>query len=70
MSLLLLLSTFTSLRLRAILESGCAKGSNRALQYRDVELILLPNPTPRKRDLWVMKVIFVFVKEGYQSLNP
>lgn len=58
MSLLLLLSAFTSSRPGAILQSGCAKGSNRALRYRDVELMLLPNPTPGKRDLWVMKVTF------------
>lgn len=40
MSLLILLSASTSSQPGAILENGCAKGSNRALRYRDVELML------------------------------
>ena len=70
MSLLILLSAFTVWRPGAILESGGAKGSNRALRYRDVELILIPNPTLGGRDLWVMKVTLVFLKRGHQSSNP
>lgn len=70
MSLLLLLSAFTSSRPGAILESGCAKGSNQALQYCDVELMLVPNPISGRRDLWIMKVTFVFLKRGYKSSNP
>lgn len=28
----------------AIIQSGCAKGNNRALQYRGMELVLISNP--------------------------
>lgn len=45
------------------------KKSNQALQYYDVELILVLNLISSKQDLWVMKIIFVFLKKGYKSLN-
>lgn len=60
MSLFLLLSAFTTLRPKAILESGGAKGSNQALQYRDVVLMLVSNPTLGGQDLWVIKVTLVY----------
>ncbi|KAI9765002.1 MAG: hypothetical protein M1840_007924 [Geoglossum simile] len=70
MSLMLLLCAYTGSRPGAIIESGCARGSNRALRYRDVELMLIPNPQSGGRDLWVMKVTLVFRKGDCESANP
>lgn len=42
--LLLLLSALPVSRPGAIIQSGCAKGNNRALQYRGMELVLISNP--------------------------
>ena len=70
MSLMLLLCAYTGSRPGAIIESGCARGSNRALRYRDIELMLIPNPQSGGRDLWVMKVTLVFRKGDCESANP
>lgn len=67
MSLLLLLAAFTASRPGPIIESRCAKGSNQALQYRDIELMLVSNPMSGERDTWVMKVTFVFMKGDHRS---
>ncbi len=70
MSLLLLLSSFTSLPPGAIVEIRCAKEIHRTLRYRDFELMLVPNLIPGRQDLLVMEITFVFLKRGYQSSNP
>ena len=70
LSFMLLLWVYTVSRPGAILQTGCANGTNRALRYRDVELMLLANPTPGGRDLWVMKIMFVFLKGDHRSSNP
>lgn len=69
--LLLLISAFTASRPEAIVESGCAKGSNRALRYCDIGLTLIPDPSGWGGwDVWAMKIMFVFMKGSYHRLNP
>lgn len=70
MLLLLLLSAFISLRLGAIFKSVYAGRSNGALWYYNIEFILVPNLILSRQNLWIMKIIFVFLKPGYQSSNP
>lgn len=67
---MLLLASFTASRPGAIIESRCGKGSKQALQYRDIELMLVSNPMSGERDTWVMKVTFVFMKGDHRSSNP
>ena len=69
MSLLLLLSAFTASRPGAILANGSAQESrNQFLRYRDIELMLVAEPG--KRDIWVMKVTFMFLKAHQVRSNP
>lgn len=69
MSLLLLLSAFTASRPGAILASGRAEESrNQFLRYRDIEFMLVTESG--KRDMWVMKVTFMYLKGHHLRSNP
>jgi len=62
LSLLLLMMAYTSSRPGAIVESGCAKGSNEALCYKDVKILVIPAPDGAYRDKLVMTVSLRYMK--------
>ena len=70
MFLMLLLCAFTASQPGAIIDNTCANDTNRFLRYRDIEFMLMLNPEPGKRDLWVMKVTLVFLKRDHRKSNP
>lgn len=69
LSLVLLISAFSASRPGAILASGTTqKSRDQYLRYRDIELMLVA--VPGKRDIWVMKVTFMFLKGHHTTSNP
>src|SRR6266480_5477491 len=69
MSLMLLLYAYTGSRPGAIIDSGCARGSNRALRYRDVELMLIPNPQSGGLTVADSRYLFTF-SISFRSIFP
>ncbi|KAK2786804.1 hypothetical protein FQN53_006101 [Emmonsiellopsis sp. PD_33] len=55
--LLMLMTAYTSSRPGALIESGCVRGSNDALQYRDVVLRVIPNLEDPERHVLVIERI-------------
>jgi hypothetical protein len=45
-------------------EGAYAKGNNKVLCYKDIDLTLLCNPEPGKRDVLVMEVTLFHTKGG------
>lgn len=73
MAFMLQLAGFTASRPGAIIESSCARGSNRALRYRHCELKLVDNPNPAsngRKYLWVLHIDLVYLKGDIESRNP
>jgi hypothetical protein len=70
LSLLLLMAAYTATRPGALVESGCARGSNRAICYKDINLLILSNPNPGERDLLVMEVTLVYRKGDQDGSKP
>ncbi|KAI9773157.1 MAG: hypothetical protein M1840_008278 [Geoglossum simile] len=62
LSLLLLMMAYTSSRPGAIVESGCAKGSNEALCYKDVKILVIPGSDGAYRDTLVMTITLRYMK--------
>ncbi|OJD13734.1 hypothetical protein ACJ73_09169 [Blastomyces percursus] len=60
--LLMLATAYTSSRPGTLIESGCARGSNDALRYRDVVLRVIPNPEQPDRHVLVMEVTLMYMK--------
>jgi Protein of unknown function (DUF3435) len=70
LSLLLLTSAYTATRPGALVESGIAKGSGKALCYRHINLLVLPNPNPGERDVLVLEVTLVHNKGDKGQAKP
>jgi hypothetical protein len=62
LSLLLLMMAYTSSRPGAIVESGCAKGSNEALCYKDIKILVIPGSDGAYRDTLVMTITLRYMK--------
>ncbi|EER43199.1 FluG protein [Histoplasma capsulatum H143] len=60
--LLILMTAYMSSRPGVLIESGCVRGSNDALQYRDVVLCVIPNPEDLECHILVMEVTLMFMK--------
>ena len=70
LALILLTAAFTTTRPGAIVEGAYAKGSNKVLCYKDIELTLLRNPEPGKQDVLVMEVTLFHTKGGLGQKRP
>ena len=68
--LLILMTAFTASRPGALVESGCAHGSNEALRYRDVVLRVLPNPGNSNDRILAMEVSLHFMKGRRNKSKP
>ncbi|EDN08847.1 hypothetical protein I7I51_00505 [Histoplasma capsulatum] len=68
--LLMLMTAYTSSRPGALTESGCVRGSNDALRYRDVVLRVIPNPEELERHVLVMEVTLMFMKGKRNKSQP
>lgn len=68
--LLMLFIAYTSTRPGALIESGCLRGSNDALCYKDVVLRVIPNPHQLDRHVLVMEVSLLFMKGKWNKLQP
>jgi uncharacterized protein DUF3435 len=68
--LLILMTAYTSSRPGALIESGCLRGSNDSLCYKDVVLRVLPNPVELTRHLVVMEVSLLFMKGKRNKSQP
>ncbi|OJD25540.1 hypothetical protein ACJ73_03093 [Blastomyces percursus] len=68
--LLMLMTAYTSSRPGALIESGCVRGSNDALRYRDVVLRVIPNPEEPERHVLVMEVTLMFMKGKRNKSQP
>jgi Protein of unknown function (DUF3435) len=61
---------FTASRPGALIESGCLRGSNEALCYKDVVLRVLPNPSDPHRHVLAMEVCVSSVHERQKEQVP
>ncbi|KAK2800863.1 hypothetical protein FQN51_005798 [Onygenales sp. PD_10] len=68
--LLMLMTAYTSSRPGALIESGCVRGSNDALQYRDVVLRVIPNLEDPERHVLVIEVTLMFMKGKRNKSQP
>lgn len=68
--LLGLLIAGTSARPGSLIESGCLRGSNEALCYKDVVLRVIPNPDQRDRHMIVMEVSLQLMKGKRNKSQP
>ncbi|OJD11662.1 hypothetical protein ACJ73_09496, partial [Blastomyces percursus] len=68
--LLLLFIAYTSSRPGALIESGCLRGSNNALCYKDIVLRVVPNPDQPDRHVLVMEVSLLFMKGKRNKSQP
>ena len=64
LSLMLLLSGATATRPGALIESGSARGSNKALSYEHITLLKVCNTTDREHSTIVAKVNLVHIKNS------
>ncbi|OJD22352.1 hypothetical protein ACJ73_06295 [Blastomyces percursus] len=62
--LLMLFIAYTSMRPGALIKSGCLRGSNDALCYKDIVLRVIPNPDQLDRHVLVMEVSLTFMKDN------
>jgi hypothetical protein len=62
----MLFITYTT---RALIESGCLRGSNDTLCYKDIVLRVVPNPYQLDRHVLVMEVALLFMK-GKRNKSP
>jgi hypothetical protein len=69
-SLLLLLSAATATRPEAIVESASAKGSNKALSFRDIELLQVRSIADPSRSTIVANVNLETIKNNEKGGNP
>lgn len=69
LSLLPLMIIYTSSRPCALIESGCARGSNKALCYRDVRLTIIRNPDEGHRNLLIMEATCLYMKGESEKSN-
>lgn len=69
-SVLLLLSAVTATRPGALVESASNKGSNKALWFRDVELIKVRGLDDTKKSTIMANVTFVHVKNKERGGTP
>lgn len=71
MAFMLQIAAFTASRPGAVIESSCARDSNRALKYRHCELKLIENPeNTGKRHIWVLEITLVYLKGDNESKFP
>ncbi len=70
LSLLLLMAAYTATRPGALVESGCARGSNRAICYKDIDLLILSIPNPGERDVLIMEATLIHRKGGQEGSKP
>ncbi|EDN03649.1 hypothetical protein I7I51_05473, partial [Histoplasma capsulatum] len=68
--LLMLFIAYTSTRPGALIESGCLRGSNDALCYKDIVLRVIPNPDQPDRHVLVMEVSLMFMKGKRNKSQP
>ncbi|EDN08839.1 FluG domain-containing protein [Histoplasma capsulatum] len=68
--LLMLFIAYTSTRPGALIESGCLRGSNDALCYKDIVLRVIPNPDQPDRHVLVMEVSLLFMKGKRNKSQP
>ncbi|KAH0545274.1 hypothetical protein FGG08_000573 [Glutinoglossum americanum] len=70
LSLLLLMIAYTSSRPGALIESGCLRGSNEALCYKDVHVLIIKNPEEPGHNMIVMEVTLRFMKGKRGKSQP
>ncbi|OJD23960.1 hypothetical protein ACJ73_04688 [Blastomyces percursus] len=68
--LIMLMIAYTSSRPGALIESGCLRGSNDALCYKDIVLRVIPNPDQPGRHILVMEVSLLFMKGKRDKSAP
>ncbi|OJD26944.1 hypothetical protein ACJ73_01667 [Blastomyces percursus] len=68
--LIMLMIAYTSSRPGALIESGCLRGSNDALCYKDIVLRVIPNPDQPSRHILVMEVSLLFMKGKRDKSAP
>ena len=68
--LLMLMTAFTASRPGALIESGCLRGSNETLCYKDVVLRVLPSPSEPSRHVLAMEVSLFFMKGKRNKSQP
>jgi uncharacterized protein DUF3435 len=66
----MLMTAYTSSRPGALIESGCVRDSNDALQYRDMVLRIIPNPEKPERHVLVMEATLMLTYEGKEKQIP
>ncbi|OJD26331.1 hypothetical protein ACJ73_02290 [Blastomyces percursus] len=68
--LLMLFIAYTSSRPGALIESGCLRGSNDTLCYKNIVLRVIPNPDQPDRHVLVMEVSLMFMKGKRNKSQP
>ncbi|OJD22154.1 hypothetical protein ACJ73_06498 [Blastomyces percursus] len=66
----MLMVAYTSSRPGALIESGCLRGSNDALCYKDIVLRVIPNPDQPVRHILGMEVSLLFMKGKRDKSAP
>lgn len=66
----MLMIAYTSSRPGALIESGCLRGFNDALCYKDIVLRVIPNPDQSGRHILVMEVSLLFMKGKRDKSEP
>jgi len=70
LALLLLMIAYTASRPGALVESGCLRGSNEVLYYKDIRLLVIENPKEPGHNLLVMEVTLLFMKGERGKSKP
>ncbi|KAL9049391.1 MAG: hypothetical protein Q9162_007245 [Coniocarpon cinnabarinum] len=70
LSLLLLIIAYTTSRPGALVEAHCAHGTNECLVYKDVRLLVIPNPEEPDRNVIVMEVSLRYTKGRRDTNRP
>lgn len=65
-----LLIALTTVRPGALVESGCYRGSNEALLYRDVTLRVIRDPEDCRRTVLLMEVTVKLWKGEREKMKP
>jgi len=68
--LLLLLSVATAIRLGALVKSASAKGSNKALLFKDIDLIVVRSLKYPEKTIIIANINLKYVKNKEKDRKP